>query len=945
MFIFAMKVSFNGILENALAQQNTKYPVKTLLPAIAPMQPDSFERKNESSKGKSFKDTALKYSGAAGLAVAIIGLPVTYILAKKSGQKLAKELSKTVETAVETAVNKLPQNKVVEQFSKKHLLKTFLLGGGSAAGVLAALTPQQRKELKKAGWTEQEIDEAVDEVHTALNSQFEAKVVAHGAKEAANQAIDRAAGAQSEVGHLHGAVRQINTTHSGGNPMTKLNTQSFYNINLLTARNWGTQINKARTDDVMNDIKNASPKRIERSSYETVKDIKKYKETYGNKLKSVWSVTAEFDPIQSGGLGVVPVDLQDNLTKLGVNSPVFIPMYLDNNGKFLENTTDNTFTYTYKNKKFELKKMAELKTTVYQDDDAHPEKLEYFLYEDKDKGGKTTGKQIVFIKNDKYFNDMYNPDLLTEEPERFTMFSKAVYLMAKMKVNQALLNEKNKPGDIGNIGVSAIINKEAFNKLEAPGAMIINDWHAGSLAGLLRYRAPMEYNYNELEKEPYEALKDMPLVMIGHNLGLQGRTCDIEGDENNKKKVTENVINTLYDKFAYGITTNAHSGISLHNNSDLCSTVLLKREHGDRHYNALFNGASLSDWFVPVSKNYSKEITLHPNKSKILLELLQRRSKTRTTEGVVNGLDKHKIDMNAIANNNRVPGLELKVYDQNTDSDKVIALRNENKAAFYDKFLVPLFEGKSTMGSRTPEIINDKWEMSKEEFMEAPLISFAHRLTGQKGLGLFEGAVYMLFDNWEKEFPGKPKPVILAGGDGDEKNYLEMLSNSGDDEKKKRIIALKGFMPNPAIMAASTFFVAPSTYEPCGLTQGESFAKGTPVIATKTGGFVDTIEDGKTGFLVDGDDFDNDFETENWDDEKRNKIKERLRDTLVKALRMYFDEPEKYKAMVMEDLNVDFSWIRKDPERKPDDNPDDNPDGPIYEYTDKLGYDRRELNK
>jgi len=45
----------------------------------------------------------------------------------------------------------------------------------------------------------------------------------------------------------------------------------------------------------------------------------------------------------------------------------------------------------------------------------------------------------------------------------------------------------------------------------------------------------------------------------------------------------------------------------------------------------------------------------------------------------------------------------------------------------------------------------------------------------------------------------------------------------------------------PLLRAAADIFVAPSEYEPCGLTQGESFEMGTRVLATDTGGFHDTV--------------------------------------------------------------------------------------------------------
>jgi starch synthase len=52
-----------------------------------------------------------------------------------------------------------------------------------------------------------------------------------------------------------------------------------------------------------------------------------------------------------------------------------------------------------------------------------------------------------------------------------------------------------------------------------------------------------------------------------------------------------------------------------------------------------------------------------------------------------------------------------------------------------------------------------------------------------------------------------------------------------------------------SIEAGADLFLMPSRYEPCGLNQMYSQRYGTPPVAHATGGLIDTIEDGKTGFL------------------------------------------------------------------------------------------------
>jgi starch synthase len=84
-------------------------------------------------------------------------------------------------------------------------------------------------------------------------------------------------------------------------------------------------------------------------------------------------------------------------------------------------------------------------------------------------------------------------------------------------------------------------------------------------------------------------------------------------------------------------------------------------------------------------------------------------------------------------------------------------------------------------------------------------------------------------------------------------------------------------------------FVMPSRFEPCGLNQMYSQRYGTPPVVRATGGLVDTVQDGVTGFF---------FERAE-------------RDALLEALRRAlaaYAEPARWLDLQRAGMERDFSW-------------------------------------
>ncbi len=927
-------------------------PISTVQPQEKPVlqnQPtkDEFvnsELKADTQKSNTFKDFTLKYggvlTGTVALATSVIGLPLVYKKGKNANGKVLNEIKDSLDTlskkiknldledqikaAVEEVVkgSNAPTNVPV---SKQSILTTALLGIGTGVGITEFLK-DNKKEIKEQGFTDDEIKKAQDTATAILEKPTEAINKANAVYSMAEDAKRIAEAYDSRINvAVENSRDAVDAAGARDKQIMNLFLEPFYDLRLLSVRDWDKKIDINKSQEAFAIVNNAAVMRLDRSADDTIKDIKNFKEKYPQ-LNSLWGMTSEYDPIKKGGLGVVPSDLQDNFVKLGMDSPTFIPMYLKKGlSEFKavrqynpETEKDEThYQYIYDKEKYDLKKLAEVTIPTYRNGKQLMERVEYYSTQKPIRGADKT-KTLVFVKNADYFRDgIYDSTPFAEETEKFALFTKSVYTLAKYKVAEAL------GSDLTGVENIKIADKAAFDEIKAPNSFVLNDWHAGSVAGLFRYRAPMEYAYNELSKDVMYALKDMPLLMIGHNLGEQGNTNSGSGSLTAKNQTTENVINTLYDHYAKALAEHGHSGLQ---NEDICNTILMKRRTGDKQFNSLFHGAALADWFEIVSPNHAKECIDDPAQSRILWSLLQRRQHTGTIGGILNGLDKNKVDMKATNDRNFVKfrdvneKLNLQEYDKDTPIDEVMEKRMYNKRRVYNAFIKPLIIDRNYPANI--EVVNPDAgnpNISEEDFANAPVIGWAHRMSGQKGLKYFSEAVTRLFDNWDNLFPGKPMPIIIAGGpveDSKQLQYLNDLKDMGKGYNKERIsrtIALKNNLPNPAIMSACTFFTGPSDYEPCGLIQGECFAKGTPVIATDVGGFHDTIKDGETGFLA------------------KYPSTDAVYDKMVEALKMYFYDHDKYKQMVANDLQVDFSWNQPGKQ------------GSIFEYTDKLGFDRESL--
>ena len=163
------------------------------------------------------------------------------------------------------------------------------------------------------------------------------------------------------------------------------------------------------------------------------------------------------------------------------------------------------------------------------------------------------------------------------------------------------------------------------------------------------------------------------------------------------------------------------------------------------------------------------------------------------------------------------------------------------KQSCRDRF-VELLAGIEGKNSSAPELTGLEIFGSLEKASDRPLYTFVGRLTGQKGVDILAGAVTRCFsENRDVQF------LILGQGEKDIEEQLIEITRRPEAEGK--LCLLVGYNSRAAkyIYASGDFFLVPSQYEPCGLTDLFAQMMGNLPIVHGVGGLI-KVRPGYTGY-------------------------------------------------------------------------------------------------
>lgn len=296
------------------------------------------------------------------------------------------------------------------------------------------------------------------------------------------------------------------------------------------------------------------------------------------------------------------------------------------------------------------------------------------------------------------------------------------------------------------------------------------------------------------------------------------------------------------------------------------SQYLLPNKLQDNLYpnlvNLLKGGIVYSDFVTTVSPNYAKEVLTPEGGRGLESTLLQYKSKFT---GILNGIDYSYWNP------------EIDRFLPSHYSPRELPINKKDHATLDKKGFIK-------------KILREKLNLAEDH---RPLVGCITRLVPQKGIELIKHTMNHIIQ--------KKGQFVLLGSSPIPSISMEFhrLRQEYTDHPYIHLILHHQEELAHLIYAASDMFIVPSIFEPCGLTQMIALKYGTIPIVRKTGGLADTVFDvdysdvppeNKNGYTFD------------YPDAKG------IDSALDRAIACWFNEPEKWRKLVLNGMKIDFSW-------------------------------------
>jgi starch synthase len=260
-------------------------------------------------------------------------------------------------------------------------------------------------------------------------------------------------------------------------------------------------------------------------------------------------------------------------------------------------------------------------------------------------------------------------------------------------------------------------------------------------------------------------------------------------------------------------------------------------------YNLLKGGIIFSDHVTTVSPNYAREILTTELGGSLQTTLQQHHKKFR---GILNGID----------------------YSYwSPATDPLLPLH----------YSIHALENKGKLKAE----LKKRLSLSDEK---CPLVGAVTRLVHQKGPELIKASLLRTLE-WGGQF-------VLLGSTPDERTHTHFYNLKRKLAPSAHVHLELSYNEELShlLYAGADLFLIPSIFEPCGLTQQIAMRYGTVPLARETGGLVDTVCDGKNGFMFGP------------------PTAEAIDGALDRAFETWYHKPAVWKELIKAGMEGDYSW-------------------------------------